>query len=581
MFRVRRVFDDLLPEDADAVRQVTQILKEQFPDLRPREIQAIPKKLKDPVGAGWRTILFVAEKQREVRGFALVLHAPDESFCYLDYIAAGMTRTGSGVGGALYQRVREEVRLLGAVGLFLECLPDDLEHCPEPELRKENARRLRFYENYGARPLDGNAYQTPIDPGDTHMPVLVYDGLDPDRPLARTRARRVVRAILERKYGDLCPALYVDKVVASFKDDPVKLRPYLYVKEPAAALPGTGPLPVEHQIALTINKDHEIHHVRERGYVESPVRIATIQREVDKLPFMTTLPVRSFPDRHVEAVHDRAFLSYLKTVCDNTPEGESVYPYVFPIRNAARPPKELAVRAGYFCIDTLTPLHRNVWRAARGAVNCALTVADALLQGHRLAYALVRPPGHHAETRTFGGFCYLNSTAIAAQYLAGRGRVAILDIDYHHGNGQQEIFYRRRDVLTISIHGHPRFAYPYFSGFEDERGEGEGTEFNRNYPLAEATTPEQYAATLHRALGRIHSFKPTALVVALGLDTAQGDPTGTWSLRPKNFEENGRQIGLLRLPTLVVQEGGYRTRTLGINLRNFLLGLRQGMLEAG
>ena len=580
MFLVRRVFDDLLPDDADAVRQVTQILKEQFPDLRPKEIQAIPKKLKDPVGAGWRTILFVAEKQREVRGFALVLHAPDESFCYLDYIAAGMTRTGSGVGGALYQRVREEARQLGAVGLFFECLPDDPENCPEPELRKENGRRLRFYENYGARPLADNAYQTPIDPGDDNMPMLVYDGLDPDRPLARTRARRVVRAILERKYGELCPALYVDKVVLSFKDDPVKLRPYLYVKEPAAALPGTSSPPVEHQIALTVNNGHEIHHVRERGYVESPVRIATIQREVDKLPFMTTLEARSFPDKHVEAVHDSAFLSYLKAVCANTPEGKSIYPYVFPIRNAARPPKELAVRAGYFCIDTFTPLHRNAWRAARGAVNCALTAADALLKGHRLAYALVRPPGHHAETRAFGGFCYLNSTAIAAQYLAGRGRVAILDIDYHHGNGQQEIFYRRKDVLTISIHGHPRFAYPYFSGFEDERGEGEGAEFNRNYPLAEVISEEQYAAVLHRALGRIRSFKATALVVALGLDTAKGDPTGTWSLRPKNFEENGRQIGLLRRPTLVVQEGGYRTRTLGVNLRNFLSGLRQGMLEA-
>jgi acetoin utilization deacetylase AcuC-like enzyme len=238
------------------------------------------------------------------------------------------------------------------------------------------------------------------------------------------------------------------------------------------------------------------------------------------------------------------------------------------------------VRAGYYCIDTFTPLNRNAYLAARRAVDCALTAAEELLRGRLLAYTLVRPPGHHAERRAFGGFCYFNSNAIAAQYLSRRGRVAILDIDYHHGNGQQEIFYGRADVLTVSIHGHPRFAYPYFSGFEDERGEGLGEGFNVNIPLPETLEPERYREALERALRVVRRFDPGFLVLALGLDTARGDPTGTWNLRARDFELNGRLVGALRLPTLVVQEGGYNTRSLGANARRFMAGLWAGFHEA-
>ena len=191
----------------------------------------------------------------------------------------------------------------------------------------------------------------------------------------------------------------------------------------------------------------------------------------------------------------------------------------------------------------------------------------------------MRPPGHHAERRTFGGFCYLNSTAVAAHYLSDFGKVAILDIDYHHGNGQQDIFYERADVLTISIHGHPRLAYPYFSGFEDERGQGPGEGFNLNFPLPEIVEGPRYREVLHKALRRIESFQPTFLVVALGLDTAKRDPTGSWSLRASDFEANGALIGALKLPTLVVQEGGYNTRNLGVNVRRFFGGLWSGMHE--
>ena len=196
-----------------------------------------------------------------------------------------------------------------------------------------------------------------------------------------------------------------------------------------------------------------------------------------------------------------------------------------------------------------------------------------MLDGAPLAYSLVRPPGHHAEERVFGGFCYFNNAAVAAQHLCAHGKVAILDLDYHHGNGQQDIFWRRGDVMTVSLHGHPRFAYPYFSGFAEERGEGDGEGANLNLPLPEKLDGAGYRRALARALEAVGKFAPRFLVVALGLDPAKGDPTGTWSLLAADFRRNGEMLRELGLPTLVVQEGGYRTRTLGPNAAAFFRGL--------
>lgn len=578
MFRIHKLFDVTTATNRQLISQVQAMLRVQFPALSERDIAKLPSQLANPLKHRFRSTLLVAEDgNATVRGFAMLLHAPDLEFCYLDFICAGRGETGGGIGGALYERVREEAYQLGVIGIFLECLPDDPALSPDPAIRKQNVARLRFYERFGARPIAGTGYETPLKAGDTDPPYLVFDNLGQDRKkLRREAARDVVRAILERKYGGVCSPEYVDNVVASFRDDPVRLREPRYLK--------ADDVQVDHRprargIALIVNEQHQIHHVNDRGYVEAPVRIASIRKELDRSKLFEEIQPRSFGTAPIEAVHNPEFVAFLKRACANVPPGKSVYPYVFPIRNQARPPKELPLRAGYYCIDTFTPLNANAYKAARRSVDCAMTGAESLLDGSRVAYALVRPPGHHAEYQSFGGFCYFNSSAVAANYLSQHGKVVLLDIDYHHGNGAQDIFWRRKDVLTISIHGHPRYSYPYFSGFEDEKGGGDGKGFNINFPLQENLDGERYRKVLSEALKRVQKFEPQFVVLALGLDTAKGDPTGSFTLLAKDFRENGRMIGALGLPTLVVQEGGYRTQTLGVNARHFFTGLWQGVTD--
>ena len=580
MFRIRRIYDDVIPANREAIRQVQGIMLQQFPEASEEDLGRLGERLKNPFKQRFRLVLFVADnRRRQVSGFALLMHDPELRASFLDYIATPQVKMGGGVGGALYDRVRAESRALGAKGLFFECHPDELASGATPETLKANRARLRFYERFGARPITGTQYELPLTPDGEVGPHLVYDGLDLGTSLRRVFARKVVRAVLERKYSDLCSPEYVERVVASFRDDPVGLRPLHYLK-PEKVQP-TITAPAHEPIAFVVTDLHELHQVHEQGYVESPVRIGHIVRALEPSGLFERVQPAAASSRHLYEIHDGALVNYLRDTCKRLDEGEVLYPYVFPIRNQTRPPRDSSVRAGYYCIDTFTPLSRGAWGAARRAMDCAVTGARELLDGRRLAYALVRPPGHHSERSVYGGFCYFNNNAGAAQHLSQHGKVAILDIDYHHGNGQQDIFYGRADVLTVSIHGHPRFAYPYFTGFEEERGDGQGEGFNLNLPLPESRTGAQYRRTLHRALRRIEAFNPAFLVVALGFDTAKGDPTGTWSLTRRDFEQNGRLIGQLGLPSLMVQEGGYRTRTLGTNARSFFEGLVAGQRAAG
>src|SRR5690606_30122676 len=251
MFVIRRVYDASTAANRERLAQVQAILRAQFPKLGEAQIAKLPDQLTNPLKYRFRAVVLVAEGARHgVRGFALMLHAPDLDFCYLDFLSAGHGQTGRGVGGALYQRVREDAAALGAVGLFFECLPDDPALSPDAKVRAENARRLTFYERFGARPIANNAYATPLKPGDTDPPYLVLDPLGHEKLPRREQARRIVRAILERKYGDRCPPGYVTQVVESFRDDPVRLRPPQYVTDDR---PSDVRRPGRQRIALVVN----------------------------------------------------------------------------------------------------------------------------------------------------------------------------------------------------------------------------------------------------------------------------------------------------------------------------------------
>ncbi|MGE0079079.1 MAG: GNAT family N-acetyltransferase [Bacteroidales bacterium] len=571
MLRIRKILNPNLETNLLHVAKVKEIIKKQFPDLSEKKIAEIENQMVDPVNAKFQTTLFVAlDINENVTGFAILLFMSDLKFCFLDYIATSPNKASSGIGSALYDRVREEAISLNALGIFFECLPDDPTLCRNQEFIVQNQKRLAFYEKFGARPIANTLYETNVNPTDDCPPYLVFDGLGVNQSIPRNLAKNIVKAILTRKYANFCPVEYIDMVIKSIKDNPVRLRDPKYIKSSKKT---NVKINLKNRILLVINDQHNIHHIKEKGYVESPVRISSIKKELDKTGLFDSIQAKHFPDKLILDVHDKGYFNYFKRVCQNMPKGKSVYPYVFPLRNAAKPPKELSVRAGYYCFDTFTPINQNAFLAARNGVDCALTAADKILEGNRIAYVLTRPPGHHVEKAMFGGFSYFNNCAIVANYLSKIGNVAILDIDFHHGNGQQQIFYDRNDVLTISIHGHPSFAYPYFSGFNDETGNGLGAGFNINFPLPENTDYKHYQIYINKSISIIKKFNPEFLIIALGLDTAKGDPTGTWNFSFENFKSTGSKIAKLGLPTIIIQEGGYKNQSLGLNVKAFFLGL--------
>jgi acetoin utilization deacetylase AcuC-like enzyme len=228
---------------------------------------------------------------------------------------------------------------------------------------------------------------------------------------------------------------------------------------------------------------------------------------------------------------------------------------------------------GYWCFDTATPLVEGSYPAARAAVDLALTGADLVAEGTRSIYALTRPPGHHAGRDYFGGFCLFNHAAVAARRLTARGRVAILDLDVHHGNGTQDLFWRDGEVLYVSLHGSPDHLFPYFTGFADEDGEGSGRGATCNLPLGAGTGDGAYLDAFDVAADVVSAFDPASLVVSLGLDAAREDPIGSLALSSRAFAGMGRTVAALDRPTLVLQEGGYATDRLGELAVAFLDGL--------
>lgn len=291
---------------------------------------------------------------------------------------------------------------------------------------------------------------------------------------------------------------------------------------------------------------------------------------------------RNFDDQHVAAVHKWRYLEFLEKAHKRwqRPKGafNEVMPSIRPVERPARYPRHVLGRAGWHMADFSCPIVADTWKVARASANTALTAAQMVSEGEPVVYALCRPPGHHAYEERAGGFCYLNNSAIAAQYLRNSyDRVAILDIDVHHGNGTQGIFYKRDDVLTVSIHADPRYFYPFYYGYETERGTGPGKGYNLNIPLPLKSDDDIWAGALEYAVESVDDFAPGALVVALGLDAHEGDPLQGAAVTTQGFHRLAAIITKLEMPTVLVQEGGYLSDALGDNLVSFLRGLKAGV----
>ncbi len=290
------------------------------------------------------------------------------------------------------------------------------------------------------------------------------------------------------------------------------------------------------------------------------------------------------PDDHglppIARVHTPEYLSFLADIHERWQriEGasEEVIPNIHPDRRSVSYPASAVGQAGYHQADTACPIGTHSWESIRWSSNAAVEAAMIVSEGASSAYALCRPPGHHAFKDMAGGFCFVNNSAVAAEtLLLSCERVAILDVDLHHGNGTQSIYYERPDVLTVSIHADPVRFYPFFWGYAEERGEGPGLGYNLNLPIVRGTGDADYLPVLDKALGRIRAFAPDAIVVALGLDAYEGDPFGGLSISTNGFAEIGKRISQLALPTVLVQEGGYLCDELGDNLASFLSGFDQ------
>jgi len=338
---------------------------------------------------------------------------------------------------------------------------------------------------------------------------------------------------------------------------------------------------------------HQGHQEMFRGRLvpchETVQRLDHVLAELQRRPIGTVQAADTDPpelDAALARLHAPRYLRFLERAWDDwvalDPDniGRDALPSVWPAPGMRHDvlPENFAARMGLFSFDAGTPIVRGSWAAARAGAACAIGAARIVSSGaERGAFALTRPPGHHAGADFFGGYCFLNNSALAAQALrdGGAARVAVLDVDYHHGNGTQAIFYERPDVLTVSIHGDPRTEYPFFLGHADERGAGAGAGSNLNLPLPRGTDFAHWCVALENGLAAIDKFGAQALVVALGVDTYEGDPISGFKLRSDDYLAIGETIAAAGLPTVFVFEGGYAVDEVGINTVNVLDGFNR------
>lgn len=320
-------------------------------------------------------------------------------------------------------------------------------------------------------------------------------------------------------------------------------------------------------------------------YKEQSRRIESAREALLQLPFTQEFqPDPVLTIEQISRVHSIALIEHLQERSAFARKQEQIigqedlylYPWIYPLNQQMREGLlKSPDSAGCYAFDTYAPIGKDTWKAVYASANLAYCAAQSILQKEtRIAYALCRPPGHHAGREMIGGYCYLNNAAIAADQLKqAHGRGAILDIDYHHGNGTQEIFWDEPDVLFVSIHADPNDEYPFFSGFADERGGAQALGANCNLPLPKGCDDRTYMNALDLALGAIKGFQPNWLVLSAGYDTCQADPSTYFNLTDQVYSEIGKRIWALNLPAVIVHEGGYAIEHNGLLSAHLLSGI--------
>ncbi|QPL46460.1 GIY-YIG nuclease family protein [Halomonas sp. A40-4] len=317
---------------------------------------------------------------------------------------------------------------------------------------------------------------------------------------------------------------------------------------------------------------------------ECPERVDLVLKQLQQAAVGELFEPRAFGLEPVLAVHDADYVNFLADCWHEWVaaghEGEAI-PNIWPARTLRddRIPRVVSAKLGYYALAAETSISEGTFEAAMASKDVALGAVEQTLATGEPSFGLCRPPGHHAAFDQFGGYCFFNNAAIAAQraLASGKRRVAILDVDFHHGNGTQQIFYERDDVLFISLHGDPEVTFPYYSGYADETGRGRGEGFNTNYPLPPGTTVDTWMATLDNALARIKEAQCDMLIVSLGVDIFEGDPISAFTFTSGDFSLLGQRLTQAGLPTVLLMEGGYAVDDIGINVVNVLQGFKQGI----
>jgi acetoin utilization deacetylase AcuC-like enzyme len=325
--------------------------------------------------------------------------------------------------------------------------------------------------------------------------------------------------------------------------------------------------PVQKNHVLT----HEIISGKRFPHHEKRSRIDVILRQLRSAGKFEFFVPERIPLEYIYAVHDEAYVKFLES-SQHLPKEEVIWPYVFPCdrRLQVREPVS-ALTAGYYCFDVGTPIMKDTWHAAIAAASGSFAAAQHVRKTGETCYALARPPGHHATRDKFGGYCYLNNAAIAAHYFSQYGKVLLIDIDFHHGNGTQSIFYDSCEVFYLSLHGHPSVEYPYFTGWENELGIDDGYGYNLNIPLKSRCGREEYLKNLQIGINKAVAIQePEFVVVSAGFDIADNDPLGHFGLSVDDFTQIGKCIAGMGKKTLLIQEGGYLIENLGKNVEGFL-----------